>query len=285
METAEWLSGRGLTLDSVRQFAPPIQVGECLLLAGSVAEGLANDESDLDLLMIGGQAPGNGLVLAFEALETVNKRVADLDVSVESYEPDFVESLGVKVGRILSVMDAPETADRIDIISSLGDRKLLHRLRTGIPIAGEDVIARWRSRLSVDRWPMVLAGLSLIEHFTYREDTLSHLAEDDVESAGWVNIKASTSLASAVLAATGETNPNTRWLIKLLRRSSDAIPDDLAVRVLDLLRSPPFDAEAIVGAIALADDAMGFVFEQFPTLLTASLRLTEEFPTLTHPGS
>jgi len=54
LSVVQYLEYHGLRPDDVRGFIRELGAGESLLLVGSVAEGLANIESDLDLLLLEG---------------------------------------------------------------------------------------------------------------------------------------------------------------------------------------------------------------------------------------
>ena len=53
VQVERFLESRGLTIDDLLSFAPGIRHDETLLVSGSIAEGLGNSQSDIDLVYLG----------------------------------------------------------------------------------------------------------------------------------------------------------------------------------------------------------------------------------------
>ena len=271
----EW----GIELENLAGLIRPLEPGECLLLAGSVAEGLANSDSDVDLLLIGGPSGLPGLMLRDATVEiTTLKHGSGAEISVEVYSPAHVAELARKVSRLIGSIEDPATMEMLDLVDEVADRKLLHRVRTGIPLAGEAEVLLWRERLRVERLPEIMAGMRLIQHFAAREDAISHVVEGDIESACWIFTRSVAEMAGALLASVDETQYADRWLIRLLRRHEQQIGPELADRLISLMLVPVRTHRGIAEAMGFLDALLLIVVERLPLLAGAYARLAEEYP-------
>jgi hypothetical protein len=275
-----YLSPRGASVTDLAEAVRPIEPGEFLLLAGSVPEGLANDDSDVDLVLLGAPSDLSGIALR-EAVdvETNNFRhESGIEISVERFSPEYGEMLAGRVRELIGAITDPDAMGTVDLIDAEVDRRFLHRVRHGVPLAGEEALEEWRERLVSRRLPEVMAGLHLMKHFTQREDAFSHFDDGDLQSASWVFAQSVAEMAAASLASVGETHYNPRWWVRLLDRHSAALGDRTADRYVDLLLSPARTVEGIEEATRFLDEQLGVIIERLPSLAGAYARITLEFP-------
>ena len=270
MDVDEFLRARAIDLPAVLSAASaalPLEPGDVLLLCGSVAEGLANDGSDLDLELITsrGVAPREAVLL----------RVGNTAVDIRIEPRRDVETLLQRFDR----WSRERPTDRFSAAAfSDADRKLLHRLSSGRLLHGvRDFEVR----------PRELARLRLV---TARYG--AHTAQGDLggwRGAGDLHSMVFTAqhlldhAADALLAGHGVTNPSWKWRLRFLgqlpsgwERELPGRPSGVAARdrYMSLHRAP----EAI-NAQSVFEHAHRIAAFARRVLAWADWRLCEEGPT------
>jgi hypothetical protein len=191
--------------------------GEALAVVGSVADGLANRFSDLDLLLIGPRRQSGAVIFRKDGMDSVVFRLNhDLEVNIdyvdvselETLESDFAAAFGLEHDEAPTVRQLTDT-----------QVTLLHRIRTGGAVLGD--LKPWRARLNVQKLPDYLISTNLINHYIHREDAIGELAAGDDESAAFIMAYSMGFLATLLLAHIGETNSKPWWTWKLLRRARE----------------------------------------------------------------
>src|SRR5258706_7441450 len=102
---------------------------ECIFLGGSIAEGLGNPRSDVDVYLI---------VDSVEPFKADEAKFKSLMLGDRIVAPMFFSSA--------SVADVYRSAAARGVLSAV-EIDLLHRIRTGIPLAHEGTFAALRLRL------------------------------------------------------------------------------------------------------------------------------------------
>jgi hypothetical protein len=224
---------------------------ESLLLVGSVAEGLAHANSDLDLLLLERDDPESAPPLH---QDTLTARPDGLSVNVEIVGIDAMRAL---CRRFVSCLDtAARTTPATPMLAYLGadDQRLLHRLATGVVLADPTGIAnglRQEYRLAA------LADFCMLQHAScfLRLCADARYAADDAGTVRLMAALAARHLVSAVLASAGETNPNPKWCLRLLRDHAPELGAFDADRLAALLiPSPDGSVRTLVDDLARNGD-------------------------------
>ncbi len=235
---ARFLAQKGLILDDVLS-SIDVRDGEVLAVVGSVADGLANQFSDLDFLLIGERRQSGSMIFRQDGQENIVFQLADdLEVNVEYVDASELAALAEEVmGLVVADADAPPT------MSQLSEAQVtrLHRIRVGGAVFGD--LQSWRARLLTDLLPDYVLVENIIMHYVHREDALGEFVSGESESANYNLANAMGFLAAAVLAQLGETNTKRQWRMKLLRRARDLIGGD-RINMLQRFMTPSFDEDA-----------------------------------------
>ncbi|GII83394.1 hypothetical protein Ssi03_13840 [Sphaerisporangium siamense] len=207
---------------------------DLLFVAGSVVDGLANDNSDLDLYFLG--RDGDAVIGAETTVRKGEKSgtigvIGGREVSVSIIEPAGLSRLRADFGDCLGALGQ---GDGIVQLESQNDLKLLHRVRTGVPVRGETRLHSLRQELGTDRLAEYLVNVHGVAAVNRLVDVEGELAEGGEDSASWMLREASSHLARFALALEGQTNPAPKWLVKLLGRARLA-PADRALLLRGLL--------------------------------------------------
>lgn len=277
------LSKFGLRLEEIASFIRPLEDHECLALAGSVAEGLANEESDLDLLLVGNSPDIAGLTLREERIEiSTIVTPSGLELSIETYDTSEVERLAATMRVLVHCLDDPQSISELPIIYEEADRKFLHRIGTSIPLANGVLLDDHRKALRLERLPDVVALARVMDHFAHREDAVSHAVHGDWESASFALMRSAADIAGALVAGAGLTNHNARWFIELLRRAQPQLDGVNVESVIELMLTRVDEPGSFDRHVALLDELVVALAVRLPNLVPLAERLGSEFQVRLH---
>jgi len=284
--TARYLARYDLRLDDVSQLIRPVGPAETLLLVGSVPEGLANEESDLDLILIGEGVLEDGLVLTIEEFENSTVRLpSGLDLNCELLRPAALRATASRFAPTFDAIRQPESVSQI-LLATDHELRTLHRLRSGVALANPKVAEAWRQELRLDELPGYVVLFALAHHLEYREDAIAQAKLGDARTAVLMLRLSMDYLAFALLGSVDETNQHPKWRVRLLERQRAVLGDDVVERCIAALFPKPQDDPrgATQEAIAFADAVIQGILERHPELLKASLELNQRFQFTTHTG-
>ena len=279
------LATRGLDLGSLRELLRPAADDETtLVLTASTTEGLANAESDLDVLALGVASFAGQILVHEEAFDTSVTRAGHHELNVEARSVDNLKALARRIGSTIDCIHDIDRARRGDALEfdlvRNEDLRLLHRMRWGVPLQETSGFRDWVHELRVDDLPLYLATVSLFDHFAQREDVISHVEGPEATCLRMLQL-ATDSLAGAVLATCGQTNPAPKWRPALLARSREQLGDEAVDRLGELLFVHPDGSEpreTVEAALAFADGLIvNVVIAAFPQMLTALTELDKVF--------
>ncbi|GAA0713847.1 nucleotidyltransferase domain-containing protein [Dokdonella soli] len=214
----QYLACHRISMDTIQGYVRPLGDGECLLLVGSVAEGLANPESDLDLLLLANDRDAGEHELHGDMLRAMPE---GFDLNIEVITHARAEAVCRFFLHNLNEARRPAAAGAPRSLTFVGadELRLLHRLRTGIPlIASANSVDTLRDCYALHALPDFCTLQHVACHLRLRAD-----ASQTVQDAGdphtplVMSQLAGQHLIAAVLASIGETNPNPKWLLRLLR--------------------------------------------------------------------
>ncbi|HRC84796.1 MAG TPA: nucleotidyltransferase domain-containing protein [Thermoanaerobaculia bacterium] len=267
-EAADFLARWGLTFNDLALQVGPLADSETLLLVGSIAEGLANPLSDIDLMILGDGTLRQGVLInEAEFEQSVRRLDGGEELNVEYWRSDDVARIGDRLREVVTVIQDPARFVKLETFSEM-ELRFLHRMHTGIPLVNADNAERWRSQLGLGglRDYLVLHWLTL--HYTYREDTIAQVQYGDSLTALTTLRMAMDALAAAALATVGETHFHPKWRPRLLERQRDA----LGAEIVDPLVASLFPALAS-DAGRLAREALGFADGVIQMLIGRSMHL------------
>ena len=270
----QFLNKRGLTIRHLTEFCPKIGDDECLLFSGSVAEGLANTKSDIDLLYLGEDNLVGRFtldisgVLSMDVTHTANgdevniERVTNADVV--HLKEDFLPAIG-------SILE-PRISKRISFLLDPMRLQVLHRIRVSNVISGHHRKQQLFEELSLQHLPLYLAALGLQDYLNAREDVEGELLEGHVESAIWMaRFVAVRRLLSALLAAVDITVINEKWHMQLLIENEGILGKDIVAGVQEFLivESAITNENVIQKMLELEEISLALIFNRFPNLYRA----------------
>jgi len=275
------LAKRRLSVAALAQLIPGPAAEDVLLAVGSLAEGLANDRSDIDLLYIGRRPQLSGTLLEDGALpEVVLRTEHDIEVNVMFLEPPTLAALSDTLEKVFQGV-GPTTGEPAFTTLSRNEVLLLHRIRVGVPLFG--VPEPVRRRLLVDRLTDYLMLQGRMQHFALREDVLGQLTVGEVESAGFMMFFAMDHVVSLVLASVGETSPDSKWRVRLLRRHQAAIGVATVDGLCRYLTQGVKGELEIQNAIGFCDKVIGDAFNRRQDLVPLLAGLDEAITFVLNP--
>jgi predicted nucleotidyltransferase len=268
-----FLSGQGLSLAALRDCVPTLAEGELLMLIGSVPDGLANPLSDIDLLVVGPRrARGDLLLRDVEFEQTIERLASAHEVNVEYWTTEDLLDLAAKFEKMTLAFDRPEGIDDLIVLSET-QLRIIHCMANGLVLSGDP--SEWRVRFEKDRLINYLVIYFISFYYTFAEDAVGQLLDEDLESA-LANLRIAVDfMAGAELAAVGETNPYSKWRIKLLRRSIDTLGRDVLSEYLDRL-FPHRDTPRVFidDTIAFCGSRIAHVLQNRPQIVPAAMALS-----------
>jgi predicted nucleotidyltransferase len=185
-----------------------------VLLGGSIAEGVANPSSDVDLLVLlednAEITPSDGLNLRpGRAVETVTYR-AGVEFNIEMFRQRDVLRLIESFVQMAPALYDPHELDAIPMLQPY-DLRFLHRLRTGWILRGPEVVDRWRDELMVDLLPIYLTVRHLNAFNELFEDALA-FREIHPPASFLTSRTCIEHCLQALLACRGFTSQAKKWI-------------------------------------------------------------------------
>ncbi|WP_421934793.1 nucleotidyltransferase domain-containing protein [Phenylobacterium sp.] len=248
VEFSEALAKEGVDLDEVLGAYANATNPPGVMLVGSLAEGLANEASDIDLLILldrreDGRDLSEGLGLhAGRAVEQLFYRNG-LEINVEAFVREDVERLMTGFVTLAPALYDPSKLDRIPLLQPY-DLRFLHRLKTGWPLRGQATVARWRDELLTALLPTYLALLNFNQFDEHFEDAMSMRADHPAASIFIGRICVESALL-ALLATVGFTNQNRKWLVHLCDKARPTAAGALLMEGRALLLESCGEADAV----------------------------------------
>jgi hypothetical protein len=199
---------------------------DCIFLGGSIAEGLGNPRSDVDVyVIVDSVAPVKAGEAKFKTLMLGDRIVA----------PTFFS--GAAVADACRRVSAGESISAAEV-------DLLHRIRTGIPLAREEAFEALRSRVPEKDFARLLvrSGETMLANiFT---DVAGTLEAEDLPTCAFNSRALIDCAMDAYLAMRGDTLAREKWRYRKIERTL-GLQDPLARSYLQLASCVRFeDADA-----------------------------------------
>ena len=224
--TAEQLVGAGVDIANLISsvVGEPDRCG-CLLV-GSMADGNANEASDLDLLLLVPDgvevtAPSERVRIESGLLSEQLFYQNGIEINIDIAQRSRVAPVSRSMLTLAPALYDPRSLKSIPLLAEV-DLRFLLRLRNGIPLSGPALIETWRDEFLVDVLPTYLT----IRHFVlideFSEDARSH----PPSTAGFVSRIAAEHVLFAALSYLGRPPASRKWLLtEVARHLPDASPE------------------------------------------------------------
>lgn len=241
LDPFEFLREWNIKPEDLVRFAPPVGDEECLALMGSIAEGLANEESDVDLLYIGSGDLKDKIVMQIDTSRKtgVSHDEHGREINIEQLEIDQLSDMEARVEGSLEIFQNLKKGRGIVVENNLDTLRMLHRIKTAIPLVNADVLASWQARLRVKEFHQFVC-LSHVQYLmNLREDIVGEIEAGNIGSAVWsARCLYGPRLVAALLASIGETNAHVKWHYRLFKRNADVLGEERVKEVLGFIELP-----------------------------------------------
>lgn len=271
---------KGLDISVLDEFIKPVE-DQIVFLGGSVAEGYANIESDVDIMVVSDIHTMDGLVLQEEDCHITAKHLPDgTEVTIERYGLSNIKRLAAIMDDCNELMLNPQPNSVIPVITSVSDLKLMHRVRTSINLGNATKLQALREKLRSDLFPKYMLLWNTKLHFAQREDALGEFNSQNFSQMNWLLRCSTLALAKAVLASNGHTHQNERWTIRLLEDSRATIPE--ADRLIELICGEPVhEKKDIYEWTGFCDTIVSRLLGNVPDLTPVFMHVLAAFPITT----
>lgn len=279
----ELLSRRyGFAIEALPSLLDEASRDASIQLCGSISEGLGNDNSDVDLLVIGAQAPetnwGGSASFGAEGL-LFN---GEMELNVTFWNIDRMKSTCARARRAIEKLLDPSARQ----FETLGNDDLirLHRLRSGIDLTMSEQLSDWRKEARLDSLYVFHVFTNMMHYAASRDDAVAQdVASNRVPAAHMLRL-ACESLARTMLGAAKETNNYRKWIPTLLLRHREVIGARLVddtLRLLELSSDASFP-EALQALDDLAGRTVGVIVERCPEISEIFLASAQRTPLRRH---
>ena len=237
-ELNELLSKSGIDLKSIVQTYIIPSKPYSVLVSGSIAEGNANAESDLDLLVLIDSdvdfLPSSEDInieygSSLEVLFYHNGIEINIDFMARNRLNDLIESF-------VSVAPALYNPAELRSLPIVGweDLQFLHRLKTGWVIYNSEMVAQWQDEFIVELLPIYSSVRDYFEGIEMLEDTVSSSSSSQ-HVCHFMGRKSVEYALYALLAKEGYTSQSRKWTLHWCERLKSRPIYQLLEEGIDLL--------------------------------------------------
>jgi len=265
MDIAAYLKSHRIALSDILarvDEAIALQPDEVLFAAGSIIEGLGDAKSDLDLFLLTSRYD-----IALSSLNCLALLVGDCLIDIRVLQHAEADALLDRFAGWAAQPRQPRHA----LGFTYEERKVLHRLWSGMALYGEDRFAALRQRLKGENLVRHKLDCARFMASTFQIDLAGLYGAGDALSMPFVAQELLGHTADALLARYGLTNPNPKWRVRQLGYVPEAWREELpgrppelsAVNTFVQLHRAPED-ESLDGAFAHAARIVAFSRTIFP---------------------
>jgi Nucleotidyltransferase domain len=235
-ETFAFLRNWEISKDDLLAHSPEVGDTEALALIGSIVEGLANEESDVDILYLGDSPLKDKITMQMDSSYTfgVSHDRRGREINVEQLTTASLKDLGARVGSSLEVLNDLRKWKGHYIERNHNRLKMLHRIKTAMPLKNGHVLQAWQEFLQSSKFHKFLCLILVQDLMNLREDIAGEVNAGKLESAMWMTrFLYGPKLVASLLASAGETNANVKWHFRLFRRYEDVLGTELIEKVME----------------------------------------------------
>lgn len=199
--------------------------------AGSLLEGFGNSKSDIDLFVVANNIDVDYLCREYPranqnmtclkranvSVFNINYLGTDLDIEVyeESYLSEYIRQLNEGI--------ATSHDSRFD---------LFHRLKFAVPLFKDDNFWELKSKINYELFNFLPAKSLSLYYPVKSKDIQGAYEEKAYETSFYMALRLLEDCISAYLAMQGETNPNTKWLMKKINRYEKHTQSNLNIKAI-----------------------------------------------------
>lgn len=196
-------------VDKVLSSNKTVSASAAAFLAGSVAEGLANSRSDVDIcLLVEGSTAPLGDPRARKSLNC-----GEVRIDLQLVGRRLMDELLARFAHYKATGFYDSTMAEV---FSEEERRLLHRLRTRLPIRGHDTLERLASGVSKRSLARLKLSSARVVIKRRQVDAEGLRGEGDWRSLLFCAREIADHCADALLAARGDTSVGPKWRIRRL---------------------------------------------------------------------
>jgi hypothetical protein len=187
----------------------------CAFLAGSIVEGYGNPNSDIDLIVLSGDRPSPG---ADGSVQThVFTRLDEAVVEISQVGGETLDVEIHQLSRVEAIVQLLNTMD-MDLNSHrhFHQFKLLHQLRVGHAVAGEEALAGLRAAIPWQRLTELLRLRNEALYVAAADDAAGAVKGNDGPAAMLSSRRALGAAIDCLTAAHGHSNPQEKWRYRKL---------------------------------------------------------------------
>lgn len=267
VRTRDFLARWGIDMDTLIRHAPPVGDGECLAIMGSIVEGLANDESDIDLLYLGSGELTDKLVITFDSAYRlgVSHDENGYEINVEQLTTTDLDRLASGLESSLRTVYDPKNAKGVHVERDINKLRMIHRIGNSVALANPHVLEAWQEKIRTSELHVFLCQNNVESLLNQQEDILGELDAGEFQSAVWMaKTRYVPTLIAAMLTSVGETNLQAKWHYKLLRRYEAELGAARVQAVLDFVFDETIaEGQDLAGRlIALSEPILNEIYQR-----------------------
>ncbi len=211
------LCGYGWSADKIREDVKHLVTSDevTILLAGSIVDGLQNEESDVDTLFVSPELQLSDTTMEQEGVQVKTFGLNHGRLQVEYSSSEIIQELVDKIDITLR-SDGNELA-----LLSVPERRILHRIVTGIPIHNPDRANELKKIVDKARLATYTVISNAYEAESSLRDATGEIEAKNFASAVRMLQMGAEFLCLSVLGMAGETNQNRKWSYRLIRRNEN----------------------------------------------------------------
>jgi hypothetical protein len=231
----------GINLPSIIKKYVKADANPGIQLIGSLADGLGNGASDLDINVLLDRKDqfifnDDSINLNYNNRKEVLIYVNGIEINLIFY---FYDRLNTLIGSFINIAPAlynPKDIKSFPILSE-DDLQFLHQLKNGISLENPEVIETWKDECMVELLPTYLAVYNFLIAREILEDAFHEIGSTEGSSCYMAKIVLEHAISS-VMGRNGFTNQNKKWLMHYLNRLEDSNSRELVSKGINLLFSP-----------------------------------------------
>lgn len=274
----------GYSLDEIFAHADKVAPGATLVVTGSVAAGRGNRYSDLDILMVGGNAEAcirelvhfdHGFLVEHPTRLSTGQEVVVYTVTASS-----VAQYGERLAAGGRLLRNPDVDLKGVPLLSRDDYRLLDDIATGVVVRGDPAAYdALKQQLFLEDVPSYALLLALTFHLVQREDVIGLMERGAHEPALFMIRESIEFLSEAMLASVGIANNRAQWRLQLLDEAADRLGAASVEEVKRMLLKPESDPARVRAAvdalIAVSDREMAAMIMRVTHLMPAIMKLSQ----------
>jgi len=188
-----------------------------IFLSGSIIEGYANAESDLDVFVIyqGEDLPRQRIDYTTNTNTISFEYMSNLRLDIESWTEKQAQAVAVRLNR------CPSEDWSQCLMINIDDIAFAHRIRVGLPIFGLRRFKRLRNEFEFEHLASIIMSRNLCLYNEVAEDAAGAVSSKQFGAALLMSRRVVELAIDILLASHGETNTKDKWRFAKLEKLAD----------------------------------------------------------------